>query len=746
VIVDKRQICSFAQYLRASPPEPVQIRRPTHNRDSFEVELRRLINHEDGVWAASRIQRKLPRLRDYLIENDKWTSQGGKLENALADLLRRLIVHMGTDRSPSKGAEAWRQALLIDFAIEQRDLTKVGRQEAAASKLGLERYTYRTDREGRLSPRTAGLIEIIRQIDPFEAEQIEARVAGSRAERAEDKRSLDLVPWTSVLDIQDEYHPASESDLEIPFWWRELADSYLDALTRCAHEAPITIYAGADGPADVGPPLHDDLLSHALAALLPNDDLFEWVGADKADIAERITRAIHDELGGPRWIGSILDELRRNLPRYTSYSDEDSATPIRSLMRDEIRRRRTTSGLMANAIATLVARLTQAGTEAQILSTYYDDDLTKNVAAPVHHIGGQAADAHGPLLLGEGDFLTNDRGRGESFYWPRVGPRGQALARALVESTVVFVGTSLTDPGVVTTLALTKDCRVPRYAVLVLPPLKELTTSTERALAQAVISQRYLHLGVVPIIVDFPQQVPQFLHEWAHRMAPIGRSTPASYRTRAESWFGEFQSIYRIGDEGELPGTQPVHSEATKAFRQVIVAALHDVEVTVLTQLKLLAKHERQRSLDTIYVELWIREPALRTLTRFAVSHSETEPLGPDTQNVLNRDPQSLAPEAFRAGRTVTGIIEEADVARWCVATPIVLEGERWRHLPVGVVTAVANRTDGTLHRASGRITILAQIEAAIEELAKVLSLTPPDADAGAAKASAPQAAEWRSS
>jgi hypothetical protein len=115
------------------------------------------------------------------------------------------------------------------------------------------------------------------------------------------------------------------------------------------------------------------------------------------------------------------------------------------------------------------------------------------------------------LVVGEADFFA-DEPVGEQAHHPAHAARPQVIEHALGRGDVLFVGSSLTEPGVAASKHLPgRRCALVLPSDLAAAGLSASEQPEAYALALDLIARRYLHLGVVPILVDFEQQVPQML-------------------------------------------------------------------------------------------------------------------------------------------------------------------------------------------------------------------------------------------
>jgi hypothetical protein len=206
--------------------------------------------------------------------------------------------------------------------------TKTGRQKLAAKQLG------RTDRWLRtplkkppydgMSPHDF-LIERVMAVLIANGNEVNGDRGGdpdgaSRASLTEESRGAEGRPLIANLraaEVRHLYQEATPEDLDEGFWWRSTTVRYLTQLSMLNR---LTIYAGADGPADVGPPIHADvttallrncLLSHPLVATSVDE-------GRASEIAEHIVEVLTPRYAASSlWIGSMVSGILRTRPGFT---------------------------------------------------------------------------------------------------------------------------------------------------------------------------------------------------------------------------------------------------------------------------------------------------------------------------------------------------------------------------------------------------------------------------------------------
>jgi hypothetical protein len=529
-------------------------------------------------------------------------------------------------------------------------------------------------------------------------------------------------------DIRDHFRMAASHELGVGFWWRSSTQRTLDVICREISSGPVTIYAGGDGHSDVGLPLHDLLVAEALTRWLPDDPLFRSVSPMRRhETADEVVNWI-TQYCGPRFTGSVLSELVRALPiDNRAVRPGDSDLRLRAPMLISVDQERPTSGLVARSVRRLAEAIKSAGNgDVQILSSFVDADLEAEVqpapyryavrdqldsvpldddVIPITYMAGQIdrGKPAGELVLGEADYIAAEPSRIDSrgLQWSA---RMAILEKALVETVVLFVGTDLTDPGVLAALAATKHFKVPRYAIVMAPNGPELAEHEHRALISPLLAQRYLHLGVVPVMVDFPAQAVQVLRELASGLEP----SHVRYEQRLERWWQVVGPA--LGRVAPDDGDATVDTAGYSAALDGVLMGFKESLERLLQELTPGSGGD-----DVLDVTLWIRDADQRMTTLFPASSTGSGHMPAELQLTAcadvgrNASRDDLLPAyAFREGSTVRTY--SYDATTMTVAVPLILEGA-WKHLPVGVVTIESSEP-------RGRLSQIAQDAVGLESLA----------------------------
>jgi hypothetical protein len=528
-------------------------------------------------------------------------------------------------------------------------------------------------------------------------------------------------PARSGKRASDLHQPTSAAELDSGFWWRPGTDAYVGQI---AAQPALTIFAGADGADDIGPPLHNELIASVLFDWLHSDPLLEGATPDDQDRA--VARAIKTVSSWcpPEYLGSALRELVDDGRQRTGEPER-----LRAGLHLAIGLGRSTSGFVAQGVAYLAFVAARQGRAVRVLSAHFDDDVVNaerqthrahpdlshysfsasaDRRVPISYVSGRFA---GPkdtrLALGELDLLDEDQRSGGT-------TRLTEIRQALTTSTVVFVGTSLTDPGLVSALSQTKDQGPTPYAIL-LPPDRHAangpggTPALDRSMARSLLASRYLHLGVVPIIADFAHQVPQMLREVGLSI-DHGRAYK-KYADRLAGWWGPRAAMF---------GRHP----------DVAIATIDDVRKAWAGRLQQVATEARECAAslttlrrETITAEIWLRDPDRRELF-FWTSSSRSDPQGMRSVHVLDRE-HDVGQLAFREGRTVSRPISDRRW-RYQLSIPVTLDEAPWYHLPVGVINLRSSRADGGLTLVARDTAALGRIDAKIRDVFHLLLTTTP--------------------
>jgi hypothetical protein len=541
------------------------------------------------------------------------------------------------------------------------------------------------------------------------------------------------------------YSTVTADDLQKGFWWRESTDVYLGQLSNLGG---LTIFGGADGPADVGPPLHVEVISALLQECLVTDPLMRrYVNEEKSErrdldvaaLARQLIEKVTPYGASSLWIGSMLTGLYQTR---SSFSSEKTAAYLRQEMEAQSNET-ATIGFVCDAITEAAFAYSLRGTPVTVISDHYDDDLRRRaneirgadqgcVYTEMQDIPREPQSSgevplirlHEPShpLIGEAEYV---RGQAVS---PGAGgnlTRGALLQAALSSGPTLFVGSSLMDPGLVYALAETIESRYPRYAILLAPPDMgihhvyagdggpgELTSRHRQAsLELALLGARYLHLGVIPILPDFRAQVPQFLRELAAKVRADTSGVPYdSYSVRVTRWWEDWKE--RLGFSQEP-------SEKSEEKQLSVFEVLESARKSLSAEAQDYGSPHGQE--ERIVIEAWIRNPEDRYLFRWASSEAIRKRGETATRASLD-EAGDITQKVFREGRLLYEPVGDSEW-KYCITTPIILEDERWNRIPIGALKILSSSDSGYIRSLvdDGRRTMKETVNMIVDDLRHLL-------------------------
>lgn len=523
------------------------------------------------------------------------------------------------------------------------------------------------------------------------------------------------------IEITEHYRGISADDFEEGFFARKSTDEYIEAL---ASLEAVTLYAGAGVSADVGAPLNDELMPWVLLRLLSDAD------TDLTDAQHHHVVSALRKIYSPAYLGSIAREHER---LRSDSEDPDKRSTFIHHLNTALAAGRNPGGFLARSLGALAFSFRRARTgPVKVFTTNYDDKVreeesrirkyfpdldgysfkpcTLNSSAdagdhevPLYHLNGDLrghdTTVPAPLVIGEADFfgrfgadlrpLRDDHER-----------RGELLDQALRRTACLFVGSSLTDPDVLAKLADTKYLQL-RYAFVLAPTLR--LRADERAEALNLVARRFLHLGIVPIIIDFPHQVPQLLIEVALRLqqGDAYKRHVDRLDTWWRAWAAKFGFNPRYGKEG---------GKRDLELQQIWMEELARVRDKIIKKHLKLPASQRERE-EQIQIEVWLRQPATRSLNLWATSEGVWLQANTAHRCSIYEGDDFPAQSAFRQGQAVYGPIDPSR-GRWRyqLSVPLVLHKPPWHHLPVGVVSVLSSHPpairneEGTIVKTGGKL------------------------------------------
>jgi len=293
------------------------------------------------------------------------------------------------------------------------------------------------------------------------------------------------------------------------------------------------------------------------------------------------------------------------------------------------------------------------------------------------------------------------------------------IESVLTEAPTLFVGSSLTDPDMVSYLAESAASSHPaRYSITFRPQLG-LSSERDAELAADLYRMRFRHLGVEPILVDYAHQVPQLIREVALKARKGDHYL--SYMSRVLLWWSAWRDKLGCGDQAARDaGLLEMHHEFLRLMRDRIAPTFTDLDRRI---------HHRASD-ERIMIELWIRDPVERLLRHWC--SSEGVWYEPTTAHMAQiAGPVTyLAQSTFREGRVLSGpLAPSRGHWRYHLSTPTVLQHEPWEHLPVGVISVLSSRDDGGLWYTSRQVDLVEDLTDSLKALVNELL------DPGAAQA-----------
>jgi hypothetical protein len=614
--------------------------------------------------------------------------------------------------------EDWRQAALMHFGFAPgASDARTSREAEAAAELrvtGAHGMAARTYSGTRKSNRHKGrefnghvyeswsevmLVRVaetlIRQCNGNPERPLEISENGRPAD--EKVRRLGDIPRSESEAL---YQPVKVEDFAESFFHRPSTDVYIEQL---ASLSGVTLYTGGAVSTEVQAPLSDTLVASSLTERLRHASP-ELNDRQRERVVEALMHAYP-----PAQLGSIAREFVRQQsgvdPQDVDALEEHAQRVFEGEFRDALTAGSDTGGFLALGLGALAFSLRKAGREpVRVLTTSYDDKISQTEqqvqeyftdlegygfdprplrspeqadhgAIPLYRLNGHVRGNGAPsaLIVGEADSLTE-----------HYRDRGLLIARALAESACIFIGTELTEPDVLSKLVTAPYPEgLPRYAI-VLPPELELESEDERAKVLNLAAQRFLHLGVVPIMIDFPHQVPQFLIEVALRLQQ--GEEYRNYATRLQSWWEAWAKQFGFATGGGAGGKRD------RALQEDWMNELEKIRDVIAREHLAIPAGENGHG-EQIEVEVWIRHPDERSLILWSTSDGLW--LNPHTADrcYIHKGDDIPVQRAFREGTPVYGDVDPPRGGwRYQLSIPLVLRRHPWHHLPVGVVNVLSSK------------------------------------------------------
>jgi hypothetical protein len=666
-------------------------------------ELKEFARDGRAKWRSFSGRSQLPRIEGFVREHHKLNAEQRPAADLICDAIRQACGSLPD--------EEWREAALIHLGFQPNSPSgRIAREDEAAECLMRERgrmsgRTYRaTVAEGRHSGRkyAGNIYDSWSEVTLASVAEALIDQFGGSLEFGEESRSDEGEPClgdavrhrTSAL-----YRPVKVEDFSKSFFHRSSTEAYIDEL---ASLNGITLYTGGAISTEMHAPLSDTLVAAALKERLRHG-MNELNGPQRKRVIDALMRAYP-----PAHLGSIAREYVREQMgddlSEVSALEEEAQRVFAGEFRDALYAGHDTGGFLALGIGVLAFTLRKEGRDpVRVLTTSYDDKITEAEArvkryfrdledftfapraleesevaeanaVPLYRLNGHVRGGGGPdaLIVGEADALT---GHYED--------RGRRIERALADTACIFVGTELTEPDVISKLVNAPYPEgLPRYA-LILPPELDLASDEERAKVLNLAARRFLHLGVVPILIDFPHQAPQFLIEVALRLQQ-GKDNYRSYATRLQDWWNGWAKKF-----GFATGRRGVEGRRDRALQEEWMKELEKVCNTITRDhLEIAAGDDEQ-----IELEVWIRHPDERSLILWSTSDGLWLNSYTADRCYIHKGDDSPVQRSFREGTPVFGKVDPPRGGwRFQLSIPLVLRRHPWHHLPVGVVNILSSK------------------------------------------------------
>jgi hypothetical protein len=662
----------------------------------LEKDLRSVLQHKLGVHGVDTL--KVATLRKTLEAYGVWESQSTRAFS------EALIPHLEGVISSLPLAANLKEALRTDLALAfSGDAVphqpQRGRSAAAAAGCSYETYRHNRSKRG-IGHRKLAVQRLVFGLDP------ENRYGAYEPEN-EPKARTQASEGSAGGPANARYHPLEQEDLDCGFWWRPSTRDYIEQL---ASLPALTIFAGTDGDADVGPPLRRDVMLAMLRDSL-NDDpvLAPLEGEDRNAAADHLIEEVRASGAREGYIGSIVRGLYAG--RSGGWSDAEVEARLHNVVQLAAHGR-AAGGYVSSAITRLAFSLCASGIPANVISAHYDSDLADAAQAvskaheqlqdctyeplfnerhtgairakqvPLTMLNVPQRNAHRELLMvGEADAVSAASDRAA---------RMLLLEEMFSQSSVLLVGTSLSDPGVLTAVARTRHSEYPRYALLPSPILETVhprapIADRNRPQLLAILASRYRYLGVIPIVVDFRYQIPQLLTEVAKRLVESRRYL--HYADRIEDWWKRWAVSFGYGPEGDATAER---SDAQVRWHERLRTLRDDMYASFVKTTRSDDEH--------IMIEVWLRDPRPQSRHLFRWANSEGIWERSQTTPVASlREVGDIIQKTFREGQTFWQETAHSDLGRWryCVAMNLVLGGGPWADLPVGVIKVLSTNANG---------------------------------------------------
>ena len=479
----------------------------------------------------------------------------------------------------------------------------------------------------------------------------------------------------------------------------------------------MTLVAGADGNSDVGTPEHRRIARLALAEWLKKEPELLLV-----TYADEIASALADEFASqpPSYVGSVMRGLGIQRPGSSRGQLEEVMRRVagnKEAADSEVGRRRYPS-FVSKPIVALAAALIERGDAATIVNGHNDGDIEEAVKGSPHGPSIELYELHPSNgtsrhqnVLSDSDLFVERE--------PSTGRRwADLLQEKLSEGRALLIGTDVRSAGLAAALARSRRAGE-RYALIVahrqgrdaVPPsaTPDERWLTMRTLYYRALAGHYLDMGVAPIFVDFPAQVPQFLREVRLRIEADtqGGKPYKHYAHRYDEWWEAYSPLFGIGGLGSMDRRRQVFQ---REWYRYLAKLRIDTE----------GQYKNDGHDEQLLFEVWIRRPHQdRELFLWATSDHIITRTSTSRRASL-RIPGGVVQEAFREGLLRAQAVVGHPPWTRSVAFPLTLEDPPHHGLVIGVVRIYSTAERGRIASMLSDPTTLSDendMRAAIESL-----------------------------
>lgn len=371
-------------------------------------------------------------------------------------------------------------------------------------------------------------------------------------------------------------------------------------------------------------------------------------------------------------------------------------------------------GATAQAVAKLYATMSERGENCEIATTNYDTNLERalETVPRVTTVEPWFSDAEprdgGPVVRHLHGLLTPEGEEREvalteaDYHASDAGPlpwQETYLRRRFAESTVVFVGASLTDQDLLSYIFRHSHEDKPQPVALLVSEAEvegevdqHHPKSTADDLLEQLEEERWNFAHVQALRADFQAQPAQFLHEVAYHK---GFPEAVRYGQRLDAWYrSAYESPLGLLSNEKFCDAQESLQKLLAEWVQSIALALQE--------------NGYDLSDETLHVHLWCRTPDRIEHSQPPVIDRRVELTALAMMGCSDRtwkDPRAMhvrlitqpssraAVDAFCAGTPKIEFPSGRPKWHWILATPVILEDDvAYGRLPVGAVTLVSNR------------------------------------------------------